>query len=164
MKLISESPFILKYIIAPLFFIISMGILWSGLFSSQYTPVHGLADRSITIWSGAAVGIYTLISGLSDADEVWDAGDALVVRKYGRKERIPLANILSLTHKKGRPPYSIITLRVTCRFGRKITFITILSGVFNWSGPPDPALYDDLPVRIHEARRNALRDGSAFRS
>jgi hypothetical protein len=156
MRLISKSPFFLKYVIGPFFFIFGM--------IAAFAPIKGPGiipfDVGFLFNIGAAVGgVYAVISGLSFADEVWDAGNMLIVHKFGYKESIPLANITSLTHKERRIPCSFLTLDVPCRFGRKIKFITILRGLLNWSGP-DPALYDDLPMRIHEARQRELRNRS----
>jgi len=159
MRIISKPPFILKYVIGPFFFILGLIVAATGLFAPQHTNglLSSFAERLLFVWAGAATGIYALISGLSFADEVWDAGNEIIVRKSGHRERIPLANIISLTHKKGRPPCSFLTLRVPCRFGYRIKFITMLRG--GWSLEPDPAIYDDLSMRINEARRQVFRKG-----
>jgi len=162
MKLISNPPFISKYVMGPFFFILGMIFSMAALFASHINGLQttSFAVRLLAIVGGTIGGVLGLISGLSLADEVWDAGDEVIVRKSGYRERIPLANIISLTHHGGRTPYSILTLRVPCRFGRKITFLTILHGQL-FRPRHDPAIYDGLTVRINEARRQALRNGSA---
>jgi len=162
MRLISKPPFFLKYIVWPPFFILGIIFAAVDLFAPQHINGQQAMPFAVSLLFVAVAmtgGIITLIYVLSFADEVWDVGDALTVRRSRHRERIPLANIISLTHKVAKPPYSILSLRVPCRFGRTIRFMTILRGS---SLEPDPALYDDLPVRINEARRHALRNKSAF--
>jgi hypothetical protein len=90
------------------------------------------------------------------ADSVWDAGDALVVYKSGARVRILLADINNLEYPKVIIRYSmaLLTLREPCRFGQKITFLV--------SALQIPA-YESLAARIHEARRQTLRDMDARR-
>jgi hypothetical protein len=56
-------------------------------------------------------------------DELWDDGDALVVKNKGREERIALKNIINVSHSSfTNPPRITLTLREPCAFGRDITF------------------------------------------
>ncbi len=63
-----------------------------------------------------------LILGL--ADEVWDDGDALVVRDRGREERIPLAEIANVDYAGYcNPPRVTLHLRRPSALGGKVAFI-----------------------------------------
>jgi len=161
MRLISNPPFWSKRVFGPVLSILVVTGAVYALFTPHMTrEIAGqtppfIVNLLCAMGAGAA-GILALRYTQSLADEVWDAGNELIVCKSGHRERIPLANIIALTHRSGTaPPHSVLTLSTPCRFGRKITFLTILRGAFNWSGP-DPAVYDALIVRIHEAQRQAL--------
>jgi hypothetical protein len=65
------------------------------------------------------------------ADEVYDEGDALVVKNQGREERIPLANIINVTDSVAtNPPRITLTLRSPGSFGRDVTFSPPRHGFF----------------------------------
>jgi hypothetical protein len=56
-------------------------------------------------------------------DEVWDAGNELIVRNNRQEDRIPLSNIMNVSHMTFmNPPRITLTLRQPCRFGKEITF------------------------------------------
>lgn len=86
------------------------------------------------------------------ADEVVDAGDALVVRKGGEEARIPLADIVNVDSSSFvNPPRITLTLRTPCRFGCKVAF----------SPPPNRRLFapfapnptaEELIDRVDRAR------------
>jgi len=60
-------------------------------------------------------------------DEVWDAGDVLVVRNGGEEDRVPLTNVINVSHATfTNPPRITLTLRHPCRFGKEITFSPLL--------------------------------------
>jgi hypothetical protein len=57
------------------------------------------------------------------ADEVWDDGDALVVRNAGTEERIALKNIINVGFSTMTNPERVtLTLREPCSLGKEITF------------------------------------------
>jgi hypothetical protein len=56
------------------------------------------------------------------ADEVWDAGDALIVRNKGQEDRIPLAAISKVRYSPYKDPRVTLWLRTPSLFGEKITF------------------------------------------
>ena len=56
-------------------------------------------------------------------DEVWDDGDALVVKNSGTEERVPLKNIVNVGFSTMINPERVtLTLREPGRFGKEITF------------------------------------------
>jgi hypothetical protein len=84
------------------------------------------------------------------ADEVWDDGDALVVKSKGWEERIDLANIINVSSSTmTNPPRVTLTLRDPCHLGKEITF-------FPQKGPGffgRPIIAAQLVERIEEKRR-----------
>ena len=92
-------------------------------------PGVGLVLTVLLLPVSVGALFYFIFRKLDLADEVQDAGDALVVRKSGDETRIPLANIASAElvepNSAGMPQYVILTLRTPCRFGGKITYIPI---------------------------------------
>ena len=63
-----------------------------------------------------------ILDGL--ADEVWDDGDALIIRHKGVEERIPLHEIMNVSSNPRRD--IILWLRTPCAFGQKITFAPLV--------------------------------------
>ena len=56
-------------------------------------------------------------------DEVWDAGDALIVKNKNEEIRIPLAEIMNISYSYvTNPPRATLMLRHPCRFGTEVTF------------------------------------------
>lgn len=56
-------------------------------------------------------------------DEVWDDGDALVVKNAGMQERVPLRNIMNIGYSTmTNPPRVTLTLREPGAMGKEITF------------------------------------------
>ena len=85
-------------------------------------------------------------------DEVWDAGDALVVRNKGQEERIALSDIMNVSYFQfGYPQRATLQLRRPSSFGEEIAFSAPNS--FNQFDPnPD---IKDLIQRIDAARMRA---------
>jgi len=83
-------------------------------------------------------------------DEVWDAGDALLVKNRGKEERISFSNItgvnaVNYTH----PPRVTLTLRQPGIFGARVTFCP---GVITFSLSKGNPISDDLSRRVDAAR------------
>src|SRR5262245_30047303 len=56
-------------------------------------------------------------------DEVWDAGDALIVRNADREDRVALSNIMNVSYSPFvNPPRVTLTLRQQSLFGKQISF------------------------------------------
>jgi hypothetical protein len=83
------------------------------------------------------------------ADAVWDDGDALVVRKKGWDERIPLTNIINVSTGMSNPPRITLTLRDPCRFGKEVAFSPPVQFFQFWRSK----VAADLIERIEAKRR-----------
>jgi hypothetical protein len=82
-------------------------------------------------------------------DEVWDDGDALLVRNAGVEERIPFANIINVgCSSMSRPQRVTLTLRQPGLFGKEITF----SGPSRFLPFARSPIIDDLIERVDRAR------------
>lgn len=58
------------------------------------------------------------------ADEVLDAGDALIVRFGSEQERIPLSEIINISYAYLQNPSRVtLTLRTPSRFGKEVSFM-----------------------------------------
>ncbi len=87
------------------------------------------------------------------ADEVWDAGDMLVVRNQGREDRIMLSDIINVSYSQFvNPPRVTLMLRTPGQFGDKVSFSPPRAGFLPLSPSP---IVDDLIRRIDAARRRA---------
>jgi hypothetical protein len=85
------------------------------------------------------------------ADEVYDCGDFLLVRKGGNEDRVPLANIINVNFAMNiRPARITLTLATPGKFGREIVFA--LPPKLYFSPLPTSELAADLIARAHTAR------------
>jgi hypothetical protein len=83
-------------------------------------------------------------------DEVFDAGDALVVKNGAEQELIPLADITNISYAQMmNPPQVTLSLRQPTSFGDKVTFCAPTRLVPFATSP----LIDDLIKRVDAARR-----------
>ena len=99
------------------------------------------------------------------ADEVQDAGDALIVRKAGSETRIPLADIASMEPRFLRRGimYSwffaggimcyFLTLRAPYGLGGEVAFFPINDGTRTPWRSRRKSIYDDLAQRISQAHQ-----------
>jgi len=56
-------------------------------------------------------------------DEVWEDGDALIIKNKDQQERIPLSDIVNVCDTiLMNPPRITLTLRYPSRFGKEVTF------------------------------------------
>ncbi|MDR0276213.1 MAG: hypothetical protein LBI48_12950 [Burkholderiaceae bacterium] len=97
------------------------------------------------------------------ADEVRDAGDALIVHQSGEEVRIPLADIANVDTRPYPMVqglyYTTLTLRAPCHFGDEVGFLPIRERKFfslNSSWSSQPPVIKDLIQRIDQARRRAI--------
>jgi hypothetical protein len=89
-------------------------------------------------------------------DEVWDNGDALIVKNAGVEERVPLRNIINIGYSLLTNPERVtLTLRDAGPFGKEITFMPLpRSFSFRWlSRNP---IIDELIERVDQARRQGV--------
>jgi hypothetical protein len=90
------------------------------------------------------------------ADEVHDAGDALLVRKGDEQERIPLSNIMNVSATLLiNPPRVTLRLVHTSKFGDEITFSPQTPFSFTRFARRNP-IVDELIVRVDAARTKRL--------
>ncbi len=86
------------------------------------------------------------------ADEVLDAGEALVVRNDGQQERIPLSDIKNVNYQPYMsPPQITLLLRRPTKFGDTVVFCGPVSLLPIWSNP-SPAI-KNLIDRIDSAHQ-----------
>jgi hypothetical protein len=86
------------------------------------------------------------------ADEVLDAGDALVVRFGNESDRIPLANIMNVSCSYMMSPARVtLTLREGGRFGSEVSFA--LSRPFSFNPFAKSRVIGELIHRVDAARR-----------
>jgi hypothetical protein len=98
-----------------------------------------------------AVGFFIMKKLIFDlVDEVFDAGDALVVRNGGREERIPLSQIMNVNYSPMvNPPRVTLSLRGGSTFGDQVTFCAPVRFIPFSTSP----VIDDLIRKVDAARR-----------
>jgi len=85
------------------------------------------------------------------ADEVYDCGDHLLVRKDRQEERVPLADIINVNANLAVKPARItLTLARPGRFGAEVSFAP--PPQFNLSPFARSGIADELIARINAAR------------
>jgi hypothetical protein len=83
-------------------------------------------------------------------DEVWDDGDALLVKNRGEEQRVALADIKNVNYTPMiSPPRVVLSLRQTTALGDQIAFCAPLRFVPFASSP----VISDLINRIDDARQ-----------
>jgi hypothetical protein len=125
MKRISGSIFFMKYMFP---------VFWFG-FVGSFLVIVLFTERSEGGWFLFAIIVPTIMGILGYsmmkkmvwdlADEVLDAGNALVIRFGKEQEMIPLAEIVNVSYCYMMSPARVtLTLRQPCRFGSEISFAT----------------------------------------
>jgi hypothetical protein len=85
-------------------------------------------------------------------DEVWDTGDALIVRNRSQEDRIPLSSIINVGYSPWiNPPRVTLSLRTPSSFGDKVVFCAPVRFMPFTESP----IVDDLIRRIDAARMRA---------
>jgi hypothetical protein len=115
--------------------------------SGQSPPIPALIVPVIMIGVG-----YTLMKKLifNLADEVWDDGDTLVVKKGGQEQRIALSDIKNVNYSvMTSPPRVVLSLRRPSVFGDQVAFCAPIRFIPFATSP----IIDDLIERIDAARR-----------
>ena len=108
----------------------------------------------ILITGGMMGFMYTLMRKLifDLVDEVWDAGDALIVRNKNQEERIALSAIMNVDYSPlVSPPRVTLTLRTPSIFGETVVFCAPIRAIPFQRSP----IVDDLIRRIDAARMRA---------
>jgi hypothetical protein len=102
-------------------------------------------------------GYFIIRRFVSDlVDEVYDEGDALVVKNDGREERIPFTNIVNVADSLSvNPPRITLTLHSPSSFGREVAFSPPKQGLFR-AGLRNPIALG-LIERVEAARHAATK-------
>lgn len=83
-------------------------------------------------------------------DEVWDDGDALIVRNGGMEERIPLKDIKNVSYSPLSSPARVtLSLRQPGKFGSEVSFLPPFEFIPFKKSP----IVEELIDRIDAARR-----------
>jgi hypothetical protein len=89
-----------------------------------------------------------LVSDL--ADEVWDAGNMLVIKNGHQEERVALSDIMHVSYSQFvNPPRVTLYLRIPSMFGDRVSFSPPVSFLSLWTNP----IAEDLIKRVDAARR-----------
>jgi hypothetical protein len=88
-------------------------------------------------------------------DEVWDDGDALIVRNSGAEVRVALTNIVNVGFSVTTSPQRVtLMLREPGNLGKEITF----SPPYQFRPFVRSPIVDELIARVDEARRRTRLD------
>jgi hypothetical protein len=130
------------------FLILFIGIaLFSGAGRNAPSPVPFLIVPAIMIVFGYFM-MKKLVFDL--VDQVWDDGDALVVKNRGQEQRVALSDVKNVSYSPYmNPPRVTLSLRRPTVFGDQITFGAPMRLIPFSSSP----IIDDLIERIDRARR-----------
>jgi hypothetical protein len=87
----------------------------------------------------AVLGFVSMREILFDLlDEVWEAGETLVLKKRGTEEHVAIADIVHVNYEpRIRPSRVTLTLRRRSVFGTQVAF-----------SPSTPSVVDDLVTRV----------------
>ena len=116
--------------------------------SGQSPPIPALIVPIIMF----VVGYFLMKQFVFDlADEVWEDGDMLVVKKRGQEQRIAFSDIKNVNYSPMMsPPRVVLSLRRTSVFGDQVAFCAPIRFVPFATSP----VIDDLIDRIDAARQN----------
>jgi hypothetical protein len=122
-------------------------LAFTGLSSGRYPPIPVLV---IPILMGV-IFFFIMKKMLFDlVDEVWDAGDVLIIKNKNEEERVALSDIMNVSYSPlGGGKRVTLLLRRPYSFGDRIHFCPPLS-FLSFRGSP---IVDDLIQRIDATRR-----------
>jgi hypothetical protein len=147
----SKMTFFYKRVFPVIWFGFLLLAVVSGLFSASGDSQASIIPLLTVPVLMAILGYWImkkLVFGL--ADEVLDAGDALIVRSGGQEERISLSDIKNVSYSRYmNPPQVTLSLRRQTVFGDTIAFCAPVSVVPLRSSP----VIDDLINRADSARQ-----------
>lgn len=150
-RISSKTTFVYKRLFPIFWFgillLVSLGGSVSGLKTGQFPPVPFFVIPAIM----AVFGYFLMKKLVFDlVDEVWDAGDALVVRNRNQEERISLSDIINVSYTPLiNPPRVTLSLRRSSIFGDKISF----GAPVRFTPFSTSPVIDELIQRIDAARR-----------
>lgn len=89
---------------------------------------------------------------LDMVDDVWDAGDHLIVKNRHEEVRIPISDIVNVdSGGRGNPSRVTLMLRQPCRFGKQVSFAPKGARLFPFAKNP---LVEELITRIDVLRHS----------
>ena len=150
----SKSLFITKKVFPLLWF----GFLAFFIGNSIMDGAYVKAPMFLVIPSVMAVfGFFLMKKIVWDlADQVYDGGDFLLVRKSGVEDRVPLSNIMNVSASTNmNPPRITLRLVRPGKFGPEISFSPAAPFTLNPFAKNPVA--EDLIVRADKARSNRAR-------
>ena len=152
-RISSRGTFIYKRVIPILWFGGLIAFALNGVFAS--TPERGVFiwDFIVIVFFGVFGFFFMKMTVLDLVDEVFDAGDALVVRVGKDKQRIPLAEIANVSYSPTMsPPRVVLTIMDASKFSREVVFSPPAIIVPFTKSP----IVADLIERIDAARKNGI--------
>jgi len=121
-------------------------LVFIGLSSGRYPPIPVLV---IPIFMGVIFFFIMKIMVFDLVDEVWDAGDVLIIKNKNQEERVALSDIMNVSYSPvGGAQRVTLLLRRPNSFGVRIHFCPPLS-LLPFRGSP---VVDDLIQRIDAKR------------
>jgi hypothetical protein len=147
-RISSRQTFFIKYVFP---------VIWFGFIAVFFTAAVSGPGRSflplLVVPLFLAIFGFVLLKKLAWdlADEVYDCGDYLVVRKAGEEDNIALSNIMNVSASLLlNPPRITLKLVQPGKFGSEIAFTPIKAFTFNPFAKDQVS--EDLIVRVDEAR------------
>jgi len=149
MRLISSRlTFFYKRILPIFWFGVLIVVLLFSLAAPGPPPIGMVIVPMVMIGVGAVIMKLFVLDLL---DQVFDDGDALVLKNRGQEERIPFSDIKNVSYSPFiNPPRVVLSLRRPTIFGDKVAFCAPVRIVPFASS----AAIDDLIERIDRARRS----------
>ena len=149
----SKATFFYKRIFPIMFFgillLVMVAPMFAGSGSGQFPPLQFFIIPAIM-----AVFAYFVMGKLvfDLVDEVWDDGDALVVRKGTTEDRIALSDIKNVSYSAlTSPPRVTLSLRQPTNFGSEVAFCAPLRFIPFSTSP----IIDELIDRIDAKRKSS---------
>ena len=133
-------------------------IIWFGFLAAFFVIalVNGRTDPVSHLPNLIIPAVMTIIGyrfmkkmAFNLVDEVFDVGDALLVKNGSQQEQIPLADITNISYAQMmNPPQVTLSLRQPTSFGDKVTFCAPTRLIPFATSP----VIDDLIKRVDAAR------------
>jgi len=154
----SNLTFCLKRVIP----VLSFGVFVFGIVevaANLKAPASAVAPVPVALVVLMGVFCVIVLRRVSDVvDEVWDDGDALIVKNATLEERVPLKNIINVDYLRfSNLPRVTVTLRDPSQFGHEIAFFALptMGSFSNRLLSNRCPLVDELTERADVARRAA---------
>jgi hypothetical protein len=125
--------------------------LVAAMFVRQLLASGRFSPALVIVPAMAVFGFFMMRALIFDlVDEVWDTGDALIVRNRGAEDRIALSDIKNVSYTvTTRPPRVTLSLRRQSLFGPAVTFCAPVHLIPLTTSP----IIEKLIERIDAARR-----------